>query len=612
MRWPATSSDKLERAAAARPSGRGWHRGVSDERQRPSGEQHVVRGARPREAAAARSEYPDAEGTCSCCAARSRRRARAEYARGARSAARQREDAWQRATELLFERLAVSWTIAGVRLERQKELLGRYRMASAAERGRSCRDALCGQARVPSDFPVSVRGAVIDPGRICACADLRLVPGGRSPASRSSSTTSTLAQAPALALHRALLERGAWPLLRLSPPELASISFATPSREQLDGFAPLELLEAREADASVAGSTRPPTRAHSPGSTRSWSCAAARASHPIQEARLARRWCGTIWPTPALAQQAGMSERDYAAFVRGALFLDRRRSGRRLARAEPAAGGAGARGCSGAREVRIEAEGTDLSLRVDGRTWINSDGRRNMPSGEVFTGPLEDSATGTIRFDVPSVVRGEVVSGVELTFEAGRVVALRGRARRRAPRRRPCDRRPARASSASSGSARTPGSIARPARRCSTRRSRDRAPRAGALVSRDRGHERLGIALGSDLRPPSGRAIDRRRRGLDSLGGVCRVTSRVQMRRTKIVATIGPASREPEVLTRMVQAGLDVARLDFSQGKPRAPCRKRRTDPGSGRRSWSPGRDPPGPAGSADCGSVRSRAVSSS
>jgi hypothetical protein len=61
-----------------------------------------------------------------------------------------REDAWQRATELLFERLAVSWTIAGLEITRQKELLGRYRMASAAER-RFVREAL--RAHVNEHFP---------------------------------------------------------------------------------------------------------------------------------------------------------------------------------------------------------------------------------------------------------------------------------------------------------------------------------------------------------------------------------------------------------------------------------------------------------------------------
>lgn len=233
--------------------------------------------------------------------------------------------------------------------------------------------------------------------------------------------TTTLAQAPALALHRALLARGAWPLLRLSPPELASDFHRHATPEQLDGFPPVELLEARSVDASVRIDAPANTRALA-GIDPALVLRAARARHPIQEARLARRWCGTIWPTSALAQQAGMNDADYAAFLRGALFLDRddpvgawrelsRRQAMLVARLH------------GAREVRIEAEGTDLSLRIDGRTWINSDGRRNMPSGEVFTGPLEDSARGTIRFDVPSVVRGEVVSGVVLRFEAGRVVA---------------------------------------------------------------------------------------------------------------------------------------------------------------------------------------------
>ena len=53
----------------------------------------------------------------------------------------QREDAWQRAAELLFERLAVSWTISGLEITRQKELIGRYRMATTEER-RFVRDTL--------------------------------------------------------------------------------------------------------------------------------------------------------------------------------------------------------------------------------------------------------------------------------------------------------------------------------------------------------------------------------------------------------------------------------------------------------------------------------------
>ena len=84
---------------------------------------------------------------------------------------------------------------------------------------------------------------------------------------------------------------------------------------------------------------------------------------------------------------------EFAAFVSRALFLDRSDPvaawGELSDRQEELV-----RRLEGASEIRIEADGTDLRLRVDGRGWVNSDGRRNMPSGEVFTGPLEDSADG--------------------------------------------------------------------------------------------------------------------------------------------------------------------------------------------------------------------------
>lgn len=76
-------------------------------------------------------------------------KARSEYATTL-GGGLEREDAWQRATELLFERLAVAWTIAGVRTVKQKELLGRYRMASTAER-QFVRDSL--RSHVSANFP---------------------------------------------------------------------------------------------------------------------------------------------------------------------------------------------------------------------------------------------------------------------------------------------------------------------------------------------------------------------------------------------------------------------------------------------------------------------------
>ena len=194
---------------------------------------------------------------------------------------------------------------------------------------------------------------------------------------------------------------------------------------QLDGYAPVELAEVQSANAVV--------RIDAPANTRALAgidpvliARAARARAPVQAARLASRWRGTVWPTGALAQQAGMSDSDYAGFVARALFLDR---------PDPAAawGELSSRQAelvqhlSGAEEIHIEAEGTDLRLRVAGRTWVNSDGRRNMPSGEVFTGPIEDSAEGDDPVDRPHRSRASD-SGRRASSsmcERGEVVAAR-------------------------------------------------------------------------------------------------------------------------------------------------------------------------------------------
>ena len=95
------------------------------------------------------AEYRDEDGNVLVLRGSLTAGARREYAR-VLSGGLEREDAWQRATELLFERLAVSWTIAGLEITRQKELLGRYRMASSAER-RFVRDSL--RAHVSDRFP---------------------------------------------------------------------------------------------------------------------------------------------------------------------------------------------------------------------------------------------------------------------------------------------------------------------------------------------------------------------------------------------------------------------------------------------------------------------------
>ncbi len=216
-----------------------------------------------------------------------------------------------------------------------------------------------------------------------------------------------------VALQRAILARGAWPLLRVTLDEEVF----------LEGVAPLERVEAETTDATI--------RIVSPSNATALAdvdperlAAATRARSELRDAGAHRRWNVTLYPTAALAQQARMSTSAFAALVERALFLDR---------PDPVAAWHALHDrqarlietLSAAEEIRIEAPGTELTLNVAGRAWQNSDGRRNLPSGEVFTGPHEGSASGTIRFTVPSSPGGVDVAGVELTFAGGEVTHAR-------------------------------------------------------------------------------------------------------------------------------------------------------------------------------------------
>jgi aminopeptidase len=134
------------------------------------------------------------------------------------------------------------------------------------------------------------------------------------------------------------------------------------------------------------------------------------------------RWCGTLSPSNAHAQDAEMSLREYEEFVFGACHV--------LDGEDPVAHwlsvsqtlGARARELGSVRELRIVGPDTDLKLVVEGRTWIAADGKFNLPDGEVFTSPVEDGTEGEIRFSFPAIFHGHAVEDIRLRFEGGKVV----------------------------------------------------------------------------------------------------------------------------------------------------------------------------------------------
>jgi aminopeptidase len=133
------------------------------------------------------------------------------------------------------------------------------------------------------------------------------------------------------------------------------------------------------------------------------------------------RWVLTLFPTEALAQEAHMSLSEYEEFAFEAMGLNEEDPVRYWSQMSAEQERLKAR-LEEAREIRIVGPETDLTLSVEGRTFVNSAGMRNMPCGEVFTGPIEDSANGTVYFGVPAAIAGREISGVRIRLEEGKIV----------------------------------------------------------------------------------------------------------------------------------------------------------------------------------------------
>ena len=126
------------------------------------------------------------------------------------------------------------------------------------------------------------------------------------------------------------------------------------------------------------------------------------------------------YPTQASAQEADMSLEEYQTFVFNACnlydddpqqaWLERRASQQKIVDF-----------LNKKDQIRYVGEGTDISFSVKDRIWINSDGQTNMPSGEVFTGPIEDSVNGKVHFSYPAIFMGKEVQGITLHVKDGMV-----------------------------------------------------------------------------------------------------------------------------------------------------------------------------------------------
>ena len=228
------------------------------------------------------------------------------------------------------------------------------------------------------------------------------------------------------AAYEEVLRAGGHPVVLMTPARAQSSFLTLASDEQIDHVSPVARLVSEEADVRIRVIAEANPRELSevdPARQVRRQRATGELIERVMERSAAGelRWTVAQFPTNGAAAEAEMSLTAYEDFVYRACLCDHddpiaawHEEAERIARLVDWA--------SGREEVRLVGPGTDLTLNVAGRTFLAADGRRNMPDGELFTGPHEESAEGEITFHLPTSFGGREVAGVRLRFEGGRVV----------------------------------------------------------------------------------------------------------------------------------------------------------------------------------------------
>jgi aminopeptidase len=245
------------------------------------------------------------------------------------------------------------------------------------------------------------------------------------PGDRVAIEATTAAEALVAALYAAILERGGHPHPILELPDQDEILFRHAQDAQLD-FPPTFrklVYDQFESRIRIHSATNPRALSHvDPARQKRRQKALA----PILEAQMRRganrsfKWVTTLFPTEGYAAESEMSLRDFENFVYHACHADEKdpvaywkkiesRQKKIIARLE------------GHNQVVLAGPNVEISLSIKGRTFLNGAGQNNMPDGEIYTGPVEDSVNGWVHFDYPAIYNGVLVEGVELTFSNGRV-----------------------------------------------------------------------------------------------------------------------------------------------------------------------------------------------
>ena len=229
-----------------------------------------------------------------------------------------------------------------------------------------------------------------------------------------------------LAVYEEVIKAGGHPLVINQVPGTQEIFYKYASDEQLDYVSPVIKNVMETFDASITIWTDHNTRKLSGVDPKRLS-RSQKAQSSLLKASMQRaadnsyRWTLTVYPNNAMAQEADMSLMDYTEFVYGAGLLNED-DPVTLWREEAARQQKLIKWLDGRDKVVLKGTNVDVTLSIKDRVFAESAGTHNFPSGEIFTGPVEDSVNGWVRFKYPAIYQGQEITDIELWFENGKVV----------------------------------------------------------------------------------------------------------------------------------------------------------------------------------------------
>lgn len=218
----------------------------------------------------------------------------------------------------------------------------------------------------------------------------------------------------ALEVYKLVLQKGAIPVVHAGVPGFAYNYYKYANKDQLTTFPKIAMAKAKATAGEISIGASINTKELTSINPKKIALRR-KVVKPVQDVEIKKNnWVICQFPTNALAQDAEMSLDEFEDFVYDACIKDWAKESKKQNRLKKM--------LDKGKQVRITAEDTDLTFSIKGRQGIKCDGKRNMPDGEVFIAPVENSTEGYIKYNYPAIYSGREVDGIFLRFNKGKVI----------------------------------------------------------------------------------------------------------------------------------------------------------------------------------------------